>query len=357
MTDALLLYNTEDGRTQLRLRLEDGTVWLTQAEMAELFQTTPQNITQHVRAIYAAGELVREATCKELLHVQTEGERQVRRRLVRYRLEMILAIGYRVRSPRGSQFRRWASTVLQEYLIKGFALDDARLKEPAWDYFDELLERIRDIRASEKRFYQQVRDLFATAADYDQNAETARRFFQTIQNKMLWAVTGQTAAELIVARADAAAPNLGLTSWAGVAVRKADVATAKNYLTADEISQLNRLVSAFLDLAEDRAQRRQQTTMAEWLSFTDQYLTLAERKLLNHAGSISHDQMRQIVDARYARFDEPRREAQRQAAELEHQRELEAELKQLETTVTEARQPLTPPQSRPKARSRKGTDA
>ena len=206
--------------------------------------------------------------------VQTEGGRQVQCRIVKYRLEMVLAVGYRVRSPRGSQFRRWASAVLMDYLIKGFALDDRRLKEPAggWDYFDELLERIREIRASEKRFYQKVRDLFTTSADYDRSDETARRFFQTIQNKLLWAVTGRTAAELILQRADPEKTNMGLTSWTGGRVRKLDVAIAKNYLAETEARELDLLVSAFLDLAADRARRRQQTTMAEWVDFVDQYL-------------------------------------------------------------------------------------
>lgn len=215
MSGTVILYNTEDGRAQFRLEVVDGTVWMSQAAMAELFDTTPQNITQHIRAIYTGAELDRGATCKESFQVRQEGARTIKRRIAVYRLEMILAVGYRVRSPRGAQFRRWATTVLQEYLIKGFAIDDRRLKEPAqgWDYFDELLERIQAIRASEKRFYQKVRDLFATAADYDGTTETARRFFQAIQNKMLWAVTGHTAAELIVNRADAAKVNMGLTAW------------------------------------------------------------------------------------------------------------------------------------------------
>lgn len=339
MSDAVILYNTEDGGTHLRLKLQDGTVWLSQAEMAELFQTTPQNITQHVRTIYDDGELDREATCKDFLQVQTEGERQVQRRVSLYRLEMVLAVGYRVRSPRGSQFRRWATTVLQTYLIKGFAIDDARLKEPAagLDYFDELLERIREIRASEKRFYQKVRDLFATAVDYDKSHQTARRFFQTIQNKMLYAVTGHTAAELILDRANPAKPNMGLNAWSGTKVRKTDIATAKNYLADAEMRDLDRLVSAFLDMAEARAERRQQTTMADWISFTDQYLKLAERPVLTHAGSVSHDTMQQTIDQRYATFDAARRDADRQAAEADHEQDIAAELRALETTASRAR--------------------
>lgn len=335
MSGAVILYNTEDGRAQLRLEIVDGAVWLSQAAMAELFDTTPQNVTQHIRSIYAGAELDREATCKESLQVRQEGNRAIKRRLAVYRLEMILAVGYRVRSPRGAQFRRWATTVLHDYLIKGFAIDDRRLKEPAqgWDYFDELLERIQAIRASEKRFYQKVRDLFATAADYDRTAETTRRFFQTIQNKMLWAVTGHTAAELIVARADAAKANMGLTAWSGDRLQKKDVATAKNYLAEVESRELDRLVSAFLDLAADRAQRRQQTTMAEWITFTDNYLKLAERPVLTNAGTVSHDRMEQVVGQRYADFDTARKEAARVAAEQEFEQEVEDELRRLATEM------------------------
>jgi hypothetical protein len=335
MSGAVILYNTEDGRAQLRLEVVDGTVWLSQAAMAELFDTTKQNVSLHIRNILADGEQLPESTVKDSLTVQVEGGRQIKRRLAVYRLEMILAVGYRVRSPRGAQFRRWATTVLHDYLIKGFAIDDRRLKEPAqgWDYFDELLERIQAIRASEKRFYQKVRDLFATAADYDRTAETARRFFQTIQNKMLWAVTGHTAAELIVARADAAKANMGLMAWSGDRVQKKDVATAKNYLVEAESRELDRLVSAFLDLAADRAQRRQQTTMAEWITFTDNYLKLAERPVLTNAGTVSHDRMEQVVGRRYADFDTARKEAARVAAEQEFEQEVEDELRRLATEM------------------------
>lgn len=344
MTGAIILYNTEDGRTRLYLTVADGTVWLSQAEMAELFHTSSQAITQLLKAIYQDGELTEGATCKEFLQVRTEGSRQVRRVLKTYRLEAILAAGYRVRSPRGTQFRRWAGTVLQEYLVKGFVIDDPRLKEPAggWDYFNELLERIQAIRASEKRFYQKVRDLFTTAADYDGTVETARRFFQTIQNKMLWAITGHTAAELVVERADPAKANLGLTAWAGNRVRKGDITTAKNYLVEAEVKELNRLVSAFLDLATDRAQRRQQTTMAEWVEFVDAYLKLTERAVLTHAGSVSHNQMVPIMGQRYVTFDTARKEAEHQAAEQEHEQEIEAELRRIETQARSAAQcPVT----------------
>lgn len=224
----LILYTLDDGSAAIQLRAEGGTVWLTQAEIAALFDTTPQNITQHTKAIYAEGELSEGATCKELLQVRQEGGRAVNRSLKHYNLDMILAVGYRVRSPRGTQFRQWATTHLREYLVKGFVLDDARLKEPGgWDYFDELLARIRDIRASEKRFYQKIRDIYATAVDYDSRSEAAQLFFKKVQNKMLWAVTGHTAPELIAGRADPALPNMGLTTWAGGRVRKQDVTIAK----------------------------------------------------------------------------------------------------------------------------------
>jgi len=335
MSDAILLYNTQDGRTQLRLKLQEGTVWLTQAEMAELFQTTKQNISLHLKAIFRDAELTEDSVVKDYLTTAADGKGYQTRH---YRLEAILAVGYRVRSPRGSQFRRWASTVLQDYLVKGFAIDDARLQEPAagLDYFDELLERIREIRASEKRFYQKVRELFSTAVDYDKTNETARRFFQTIQNKMLWAVTGHTAAELILSRADSAMPNMGLSTWSGSKVRKTDVITAKNYLVDAEIRDPDRLVSASPDLAEDRAERRQQTTMADWISFTDQYLKLAERAVLTHAGSVSHDSMLKIIDQRYATFDATRKATEKQVAEAEYEQDIAAELRSLESTARRA---------------------
>lgn len=322
----VILYRTEDGRDSIQLQAVDGTVWLTQSEMAALFDTTPQAITQLIRAIYADAELDPEATCKEFLQVRSEGAREVRRKLKSYNLDMILAVGYRVRSPRGIQFRRWATTALREYLVKGFVMNDERLKDPGgFDYFDELLERIRDIRASEKRFYQKVRDLFAqTSADYDGTSETARLFFQTIQNKMLFAVTGQTAAEIIVSRADPSAPNMGLTSWKGKVVRKADVATSKNYLAEHEVSDLNRLVTMFLEFAEFRAQRRMQTTMQDWVAQTDRFLEFNEQSVLNNAGTVAHDDMVRIVHNHYATFEQSRRAEDTRIAEAEHEEELKA---------------------------------
>ena len=289
----LILYRTDVGRADIQLRAVDGTVWLSQAEIAELFDTTKQNVSLHIRNILDEGELTTEATVKESLTVQTEGARQVNRTVQLYRLEMILSVGYRVRSPRGNQFRRWAGTVLAEYLVKGFAMNDARLKDAErLDYFEELLARIRDIRSSEKRFYQKLRDLFkASSSDYDGTAQTAKTFFATIQNKLVFAVTGQTAAELIVARANPDASDMGLTSWLGARVRKADVVVSKNYLQADELDQLNRLVTMFLDFAEDRAIRRIETRMGEWISQTDRFLTFNERSILSGAGRVSHERM------------------------------------------------------------------
>lgn len=326
----LVLYPTDDGNAQFFLRAEGGTVWLTQAEIADLFQTTPQNITQHVKAIYNEAELTEEATCKAYLQVQNEGQRTVKRTLKSYNLDLILAVGYRVRSPRGTQFRQWATTNLREFLVKGFVMDDARLKDPAaWDYFDELLERIRDIRASEKRFYQKVRDLFALAVDYSDNTEAANLFFAEVQNKMLFAVTKHTAADLIIKRADPTQPNMALQSWKGTRVRKGDVITAKNYLNQDEITELNRIAIMFLDYAEDRAAKRQDIKMADWRQYVDNFLLFNERELLKNAGKNSHERMVQIAHERYAQFDGQRRQAE---ARLEDRIEIEA-LEAIEKTI------------------------
>ncbi len=327
----LILYRTEDGRADIHLRAVDGTAWLTQAEIAELFDTSPQNITQHIGHVYEEGELAVEATCKDYLQVQNEGDREVKRPVKVYRLEMILAVGYRVRSPRGAQFRHWAGTVLSEYLVKGFVMDDARLKDAERaDYFEELLARIRDIRSSEQRFYQKLRDLFKKASsDYDGSAETAKTFFATIQNKLVFAVTGKTAAELIVSRADADAAHMGLTNWPHARLRKADAAVSKNYLDADELDQLNRLVTMFLDFAEDRAIRRIETRMSDWIAQTDRFLGFNERAVLEGPGRVSREQMEQIVSERFASFDAQRREHERLAAEGESA----ADMAQLESAA------------------------
>lgn len=320
----LVLYTTEDGQNRFFLRAEEGTVWLTQADLAQLFQTSKQNISLHIRNILSEGELSPQATIKEYLTVQTEGKRRVRRPVNLYNLDLILAIGYRVQSPRGTQFRQWATTHLKEYLVKGFVLDDARLKDPqSWDYFDELLRRIRDIRASEKRFYQKVRDLFALSSDYRDDLEAAGRFFAEVQNKMLFAVTQHTAAEIVVQRADASKPNMALTTWKSGRVRKEDVIVAKNYLDATEIDHLNRIVSLFLDFAELRTQQRQQTRMADWRGYVDNFIQFNERPLLQNSGRVSHDDMVKIAYERYGKFDSLRQHNELETADADDIKALE----------------------------------
>lgn len=317
----LILYNTEDGAATVGLRPIDGTVWLTQLEMAELFDTSKQNISLHLNNILSERELVADSVVKESLTTAADGKNY---RTKVYNLDAILAVGYRVRSPRGAQFRRWATTVLREYLVKGFAMDDARLKQTEqWDYFDEWLARIRDIRASEKRFYQKVRDLYTTAIDYDKTSEQAQAFFKKVQNKMLWAVTGKTAAELIESRSDPDAPNMGLTSWKGSVVRKGDVGTAKNYLKAEEVEELNRVVVMYLDYAEDQAKRRRPVTMAEWSDKLDAFLSFNERDVLTHAGRLRMDVAQKLAADRFEVFDANRRAAEALAAEEADIAELE----------------------------------
>jgi hypothetical protein len=333
----IILYQTEDGVSRIQLREAEGTVWLTQAEMADLFDSSKQNISVHLKNIFDEGELEENAVVKEYLTTAADGKNYS---VNYYNLDVILAVGYRVRSPRGTQFRRWASTTLREYLIKGFVLDDKRLKEPnGFDYFDELLERIRDIRASEKRFYQKVKDVFAqTSEDYDKNSPLALTFFKTIQNKLVYAVTGRTAAELIVERADPDKPNMALTTWAGERVRKGDVGISKNYLNADEMDLLNRLTTMFLDFAELRALDRQKITMAEWVTQTDRFLTFNERAVLDGAGNMSHQAMETIITKRYALFEENRRRHEAITAEQEHEQEMQ-ELQASAQKLLKARKP------------------
>lgn len=327
----LILYTTEDGRSQIKLRAQEQTVWLSQLEMAELFDATKQNISLHLKNVFEDGELDLAATVKESLMVQIEGSRKVQRSVTLYNLDAILAVGYRVRSPRGVQFRRWASTILKEYLTKGFVMDDERLKNPDGrpDYFDEMLARIRDIRASEKRFYQKVRDLFALSSDYDKTDKATQVFFATVQNLLIFAVTQQTAAELITARANPADPHFGLLAWKGEKVRKADIVVAKNYLTEDEIDTLNRLVVIFLETAELRAKSKQETRMAFWKQNVDQIITSNGFPLLTHAGTISHEQMEARTGELYLKFDQDRK---RQEA-IQADQQDEAELKALENTL------------------------
>ncbi|HDR29485.1 virulence RhuM family protein, partial [Rhodovulum sp.] len=323
----LILYSTEDGAATIGLRAVDGTVWLSQREIAELFDKDVRTVNEHIRNVYAEGECDPGATIRKFRIVQTEGSRQVEREIDAYNLDVILSVGYRVRSPRGTQFRRWATTVLREYLVKGFAMDDARLKQAEqWDYFDEWLARIRDIRASEKRFYQKVRDLYATAIDYDKTSSQAQAFFKKVQNKMLWAVTGKTAAELIENRSDPSAPNMGLTSWKGSIVRKGDVGTAKNYLKAEEVEELNRIVVMYLDYAEDQAKRRRPVTMAEWAAKLDAFLSFNERDVLTHAGRLRMDVAQKLAARRFEMFDANRRTAEARAADeadIAHLEEME----------------------------------
>ncbi|MDZ4314252.1 MAG: virulence RhuM family protein [Azonexus sp.] len=326
----LVIYATDDGVAQFYLRAEGGTVWLSQLELAELFQTSKQNVSLHIKNILADGELLAEATVKEYLTVQTEGRRQVERSIQLYNLDLILAVGYRVRSPRGIQFRQWASTHLKEFLIKGFAMDDERLKNPGgWDYFDELLQRIREIRTSETRFYQKARELFSLAKDYQDNREATDLFFAEVQNKLLFAVTGKTAAEIVVDRSDPTQANMALKTWKAGRVRKADVIVAKNYLELEEVDELNRLITMFLDFAEDRARRRQQISLDDWRQYTANFLAFNERAQLKGGGSISRESMVRIAHERYETFDNQRRRADALRADAEDMAELEAIEKQL----------------------------
>ena len=328
---SLILYTTDDGKSRIQLRAKDQTVWLSQREMAELFDVSTDNVGLHLKNIYDDGELRREATAEESSVVQAEGTRTVQRPVTLYNLDAILAVGYRVRSPRGVQFRRWASTILKEYLTKGFVMDDERLKNPDGrpDYFDEMLARIRDIRASEKRFYQKVRDLFALSSDYDKTDKAAQTFFATVQNLLIYAVTQQTAAELITARANPADPHFGLLAWKGDKVRKADIVVAKNYLTEDEIDTLNRLVVIFLETAELRAKRQTVTSMHFWRDNVGQIIVSNGFPLLSGAGSVSHVGMEHKLEPLYLDFDQRRKAEEARAADQQD----EAELKALESKI------------------------
>ena len=324
----LILYTTEDGRSQIQLRADLGTVWLTQLEMAELFQTTKQNIAKHLKAIFAEQELSQDSVVNQRLTTAADGKNY---RVAHHNLDAILAVGYRVRSPRGVQFRRWASSALKEYLTKGFVMDDERLKNPDGrpDYFDEMLARIRDIRASEKRFYQKVRDLLALSSDYDKTDQATQKFFATVQNLLLFAVTQKTAAELITARANPEVPHFGLQHWKGAQMRKQDILVAKNYLTEDEIDTLNRLVVIFLETAELRTKSRQEIRMGFWRQNVDQIISTNGFPVLTHAGSISHEQMENRTSALYLDFDGRRK--QHEALQADQQDE--ADLKALEDTL------------------------
>lgn len=299
-----LVYSDQNGMLKLDVKMENETVWLTQTMMSELFQTTQQNISQHIASIYKEHELPTEATHKKYLSVQKEGSREVKRQLDYYNLDMIISVGYRVKSHVATRFRMWATARLNEYIVKGFTMDDERLKNPdqPFDYFEELTRRIQDIRTSERRFYQKITDIYATSIDYDPTVDMSIEFFKTVQNKMHWAITGKTAAEIIRSRADASKLNMGVTSFRGVKVRKRDVTIAKNYLNEDELASLNNLVEQYLIFAQGQAMRRIPMHMNDWLKKLDGFLIINDRDIQNHAGKISHKVAKEIAENEYDKF-------------------------------------------------------
>ena len=323
--DHIIIYRTDDGAAKVSLYANDGTVWMTQAQMAELFNKERSGISKHLSNIFSDGELDKKSNVKKI-HIANAD-----RPVIFYSLNVILAVGFRVHSPRGVQFRQWANTTLREFLQKGFVLDDERLKNPDGrpDHFDELLARIRDIRASEKRFYQKLRDLFALSSDYDGTDRGTQQFFAETQNKLIYGVTGMTAAELIVARADADQPNMALTSWKGGIVRRGDIYISKNYLTADELDSLNRLVSVFLESAELRVKLRRDLTISYWRETVDRLLSDHGIPLLQSAGKVSHAQMKARADAVYDVFDARRKAAAARDADRQDMEELEEDIRYL----------------------------
>lgn len=301
----ILFYQTEDGQTKIDVEMEDETVWLNQAQMAELFQTTPQNITLHIKNLYIEGELPEASTCKESLQVQHEGNRAVRRKIRFYNLDVIISLGYRVKSHRGTQFRIWATQRLKEYIIKGFTMNDDLLKKAGGgNYFDELIERIRDIRSSEKVFWKKVLEIYATSIDYDPREAMTKKFFQTIQNKMHWALHGHTAAEIIALRAKAEDDYMGLTNFEGKRIKKSDVTVAKNYLNEEEVDILNLIVSSFIDFAELQAKLRKPMYMQDWFNKLDDFLRISEREILTHAGKIKHEDAVSKAEVEYGKYKE-----------------------------------------------------
>jgi hypothetical protein len=296
-----LVYQAEDGKLKLEVRFEGETVWLTQQHMAELFQTTKQNIGQHLKSIFAEGELLQNSVVKDSFTTAADGKNYATRF---YNLDAIISVGYRVKSAVATRFRIWATQRLREFIVKGFTLDDERLKNPdqPFDYFEELAQRIQDIRTSERRFYQKITDIYATSIDYDPTHEASLAFFKTVQNKVHWAITGQTAAEIVHGRVDAAKPNLGLTNWRGALIRKPDVAIAKNYLTEPELAALNNLVEQYLIFAQGQAMRRIPMHMADWIAKLDAFLALNERDILKHAGRISHEMAQSKAELEYDKY-------------------------------------------------------
>ncbi len=326
----IILYKTEDGAVKIDTIVQDETIWLNQNSMAELFGVNVPAISKHLKNIFEEGELQKEATLSKMETVQNEGGRQIKRNKEFYNLDAIIAVGYRVNSKRATQFRIWATAILKEYIIKGFAMDDERLKQSErWDYFDEWLERIRDIRASEKRFYQKIRDIYTTAIDYDKNSEAAQLFFKKVQNKMLWATTGKTAAEFIESRSNPDKPNMGLTAWRGSIVRKYDVSIAKNYLKEEEIKDLNEIVTMYLDYAERQARKRRTVTMAEWSDKLDAFLKQNEEEILTHSGTVKAEVAKKIAEERYDEFEKKRKIAEAKKADEEDLKELEEMEKRL----------------------------
>lgn len=303
-----LVYSTEDGEIKIDVRLENESVWLPQQQIAELFQTTVPNISMHIRNIFEESELMSEATVKKFLTVRQEGNRNVQRNLEYYNLDMIISVGYRIKSAVATRFRVWATQKLKEYIVKGFVLDDERLKNPdqPYDYFEELTHRIQDIRTSERRFYQKITDIYATSIDYDPTQEISIDFFKTVQNKMHWAITGQTAAEIVHSRAKANKPNMGLTNWRGSKVRKQDVTVAKNYLNEEELSALNNLVEQYLIFAAGQAMRRIPMHMKDWITKLDSFLQVNDRDILTHAGKISHEMALELAEDEYEKFSQLR---------------------------------------------------
>jgi hypothetical protein len=325
----LMFYQTEDGQTRLQVRLEGETVWLTQRAMAGLFQKDVRTINEHIQNIFAERELQADSVIRNFRITAADGKNYD---VAHYNLDVIISVGYRVRSHRGTQFRIWATQRLREYIVKGFALDDERLKRAGGNYFDELLARIRDIRASERNFYQKIRDIYTTSLDYDAQAEVTTDFFAMAQNKLHWAVHGHTAAELIAARADGGKPNMGLTSWSGAKVRRQDVHVAKNYLNRDEVELLNLIVTQYLDFAELQARTRKPMTMREWARKLDDFLKVNDREILAGLGKVSAQLARETAEKEFDRFDQTRRLAEDAAAEREFEHELEQKAKQLGAT-------------------------
>ncbi len=330
-----LVYPSEDGQVKIEVRLENETVWLTQQHMAELFQTSKQNVGQHLKNIFEEAELVENSVVKNFFTTASDGKNY---RTNYYNLDAIISVGYRVKSAVATRFRIWATGKLREYIVKGFVLDDERLKNPdqPFDYFEELLKRIQDIRTSERRFYQKITDIYATSIDYDPAQPVSIEFFQTVQNKMHWAITGQTAAEIIRDRADSNKPNMGLTTWRGAKVRKDDVVIAKNYLSEPELAALNNLVEQYLVFAEGQAMRRAPMHMSDWITKLNGFLTLNERAILNHAGKISHEMAKELAETEYRKF---------------HHKQIQ-QADQAESDFDKAIQQLPPPPKR-KRRSKK----